>query len=109
MRLYRDHVLPRIVHKARARKDFNGLRRDALAGLSGVVVEIGFGSGHNLPHYPPEVRCVLAIEPSGQGDGGGDPSNRACCSRRDRPPARLTCTGRNQPVVATPRDGGGSR
>ncbi|MGI9051440.1 MAG: class I SAM-dependent methyltransferase, partial [Ilumatobacteraceae bacterium] len=25
---------------------------------------MGFGSGHNLPYYPPEVRCVLAVEPS---------------------------------------------
>ena len=64
MSLYRDHVLPRIVDKACARKDFNALRRESLAGLAGVVVEIGFGSGHNLPHYPPEVRRVLAVEPS---------------------------------------------
>jgi ubiquinone/menaquinone biosynthesis C-methylase UbiE len=64
MSLYRDHVLPRIVDKACARKEFNTLRRDALAGLAGVVVEIGFGSGHNLPHYPPQVRRVLAVEPS---------------------------------------------
>ena len=64
MSIYRDHVLPRIVDKACARKDFHALRRDTLAGLAGVVVEIGFGSGHNLPHYPPQVRRVLAVEPS---------------------------------------------
>jgi SAM-dependent methyltransferase len=39
------------------------LRRELLAGLSGVVVEIGPGNGLNFPHYPPAVRAVVAVEP----------------------------------------------
>lgn len=38
-------------------------RRHLTAGLSGRVLEFGFGSGPNLPHYPPSVSEVLAIEP----------------------------------------------
>jgi SAM-dependent methyltransferase len=64
MAIWRDHVLPRIVDKACARRDFAEPRRRTLAGLSGDVVEIGFGSGHNLAHYPAEVDRVLAVEPS---------------------------------------------
>jgi ubiquinone/menaquinone biosynthesis C-methylase UbiE len=64
MAVWRDHVLPRIVDKACARREFAEPRRRTLAGLSGDVVEIGFGSGHNLAHYPADVDRVLAIEPS---------------------------------------------
>jgi ubiquinone/menaquinone biosynthesis C-methylase UbiE len=39
-------------------------RSDVTTGLSGRVVEIGFGSGLNLEHYPTEVTTVLAVEPS---------------------------------------------
>ena len=64
MAVWRDHVLPRIVDKACARRDFAEPRRRTLSGLSGDVVEIGFGSGHNLAYYPSEVERVLAVEPS---------------------------------------------
>ena len=40
------------------------LRRDALAPARGRVLEIGFGTGANLPHYPDAVTELVAIEPS---------------------------------------------
>ena len=40
------------------------MRQRACAGLIGDVVEIGFGSGRNVAHYPPEVKAVWAVEPS---------------------------------------------
>ena len=43
---------------------FGKLRPRATEGLAGRVLEIGFGSGLNLPCYPREVREVLALEPS---------------------------------------------
>ncbi len=62
--VYRDHVLPRLVDLTCGASGLERYRARAAAGLSGRVVEIGFGSGHNVPHYPPEVRQVLAVEPA---------------------------------------------
>ena len=39
------------------------LRKEMLAGLSGLVLEVGPGSGLNFPHYPSTVREVVAVEP----------------------------------------------
>jgi ubiquinone/menaquinone biosynthesis C-methylase UbiE len=65
MGFYGDQVLPRIVNVACAMGPVvEELRHRVCAGLSGEVVEIGFGSGLNVPHYPAEVSRVAAVEPS---------------------------------------------
>jgi SAM-dependent methyltransferase len=64
MGCYTDHVLPRLMNSAGGRPRVRPLRRRVCAGLSGAVVEIGFGSGHNVPYYPQTVTSVTAIEPS---------------------------------------------
>src|ERR1044072_4243941 len=43
------------------------LRNEARPGLTGRVVEIGFGSGLNVRHYPASVISVDAVEPSDVG------------------------------------------
>jgi ubiquinone/menaquinone biosynthesis C-methylase UbiE len=39
-------------------------RRELLAHAGGNVLEIGFGTGLNLPCYPPHVRKVTAVDPN---------------------------------------------
>ena len=68
MGLYGEQVLPRIINVACAMGPVVGpLRERVCAGLHGEVVEIGFGSGHNVPYYPAAVSRVAAVEPSDVG------------------------------------------
>jgi SAM-dependent methyltransferase len=67
MGLYGEHVLPRIVNVACGTKAGAAQRRRVCAGLAGDVVEIGFGSGHNVPFYPAAVTEVAAVEPADVG------------------------------------------
>jgi ubiquinone/menaquinone biosynthesis C-methylase UbiE len=64
MGLWTDRILPRLVDRALRTPEVNARRASTLAGLSGRVLEIGFGSGLNLPFYPKGVERVLAVEPS---------------------------------------------
>lgn len=65
-------------------------RRRLLSGVSGRVLEIGPGTGANLPHYPPAVREVLLVEP--------DPHMRG------RLEARLVGSGLPGRVLAAPAE-----
>jgi hypothetical protein len=38
-------------------------RAEALAGLSGRVIEVGCGNGLNFRHYPPAVTSVSTLKP----------------------------------------------
>jgi ubiquinone/menaquinone biosynthesis C-methylase UbiE len=64
MGFYEERVLPRLVDKMCGAGDMDRWRRKATEGLAGTVVEIGFGSGLNVPEYPPEVELVYAVEPA---------------------------------------------
>jgi SAM-dependent methyltransferase len=69
MGFYAERVVPRIVNVACGTKAVEPLRRRVCEGLEGEVVEIGFGSGHNVPFYPTTVSGVAAVEPSDVGWG----------------------------------------
>jgi len=67
MGIYVEHVLPRIINVACGLKGAQPLRRRVCEGLEGDVVEIGFGSGLNVPFYPEAVKRVAAVEPADVG------------------------------------------
>ena len=64
MSFYERQVLPRLLNRVCGATGVEPLRRRACADLTGQVVEIGFGSGHNVPFYPAGVTEVSAVEPA---------------------------------------------
>jgi SAM-dependent methyltransferase len=64
MGLWNDRVVPRLTDRALSTPDVMAMRKLVCAGLDGRVLEIGFGSGLNLGHYPDTVQRLDAVEPS---------------------------------------------
>src|SRR5712691_5543824 len=63
-RFYDDHVLPHLVNAAMNTKAMKDERRRCLENVKGTVLEVGFGTGLNLPHYPRTVTKVVGVDPS---------------------------------------------
>ena len=69
MGLWERQLLPRLIDACNNGPHVKAVRERMCTGLSGDVVEIGFGSGLNVPYYPSAVTRVLAVEPSDVGWG----------------------------------------
>lgn len=66
MSWYEERVLPRIINKVLDNKNTRAIRQRVASDLSGDVLEIGFGSGLNLPYLPSAVTSFKAVDPSGK-------------------------------------------
>lgn len=65
MGLWSRHVLPRMVDRMCGMEAVAELRSQVVPRAEGVVLEVGFGPGHNLRWYDPErVERVIALEPA---------------------------------------------
>jgi ubiquinone/menaquinone biosynthesis C-methylase UbiE len=63
MGIYSRQVFPRVLDYLLRGEEVSRHRRATLALLAGRVLEIGFGTGLNLRHYPPAVTRLTVIDP----------------------------------------------
>ena len=64
MGVYAKYVVPHLIHIAMKNREATRLRGRVVPAAEGRVLEIGIGSGLNLPFYGPSVREVVGIDPS---------------------------------------------
>lgn len=63
---YQRYVLPKLIDLACAQKPMRELRGRYVPRAHGAVLEIGIGSGHNLPHYGSAVTSVTGLDPAAE-------------------------------------------
>ncbi|MDF0674427.1 MAG: class I SAM-dependent methyltransferase [Nitrospira sp.] len=64
MGFYCDHIFPRLMEWVMVGDEFLRLRKVLLASAHGEVLELGIGTGLNLPHYPETVTELHAVDPA---------------------------------------------
>ena len=64
MGFYNDILLPRLCDMAMRHRELLPYRARVIAAARGRVLEIGIGSGLNLPFYGPDVTGILGVEPA---------------------------------------------
>ena len=92
--LYHHCVFPYLLDMAMTNRVLHAPRRRTLARASGRILEMGFGTGANLAHYPPGVERIEAIDPDVDLDRYSRPAHRCVAHRR-----RFPSPGRGAPAL----------
>jgi ubiquinone/menaquinone biosynthesis C-methylase UbiE len=64
MGFYRNQIVPMLTDLAMRQRDLAAYRSRVIPAADGRVLEIGVGSGLNLPFYSPKVRHLIGLDPS---------------------------------------------
>ena len=64
MSFYQDRILPHLINSAMRQKNLTPYRARVVPAAEGRVLEVGVGSGLNLPFYSSNVAAVIGLDPS---------------------------------------------
>ena len=64
MGFYQNQIVPLLVDLAMRQRNLAAYRSRVVPATEGFVLEIGFGSGLNLPFYSRSVKRVIGLDPS---------------------------------------------
>jgi len=64
MGIYNKHIFPILMGLTLGGKKIGEQRKKTLSRVRGKILEVGFGTGLNLSHYPSYVRAITAIDPN---------------------------------------------
>ena len=64
MKLYAEYLFPRLMDWMMSGETFQRLRADLLKDARGNVLEIGYGTALNLPHYPAAITHLTLADPA---------------------------------------------
>jgi ubiquinone/menaquinone biosynthesis C-methylase UbiE len=64
MGFYSRVIFPRLCEWMMSDPRMSALRREILSDVAGAVLEIGSGTGLNLPHYPDAIRRITTVDPN---------------------------------------------
>ena len=62
MGFYSQKILPRLLDFVLSNPQYSEYRKEVLSEVYGDVLEIGFGTGLNLPHYPDRIKKITTID-----------------------------------------------
>jgi len=64
MGFYKDQIVPLLINLTMRRRDLAAYRGRVIPAAEGRVLEVGIGSGFNLPFYSRNVERLIGLDPS---------------------------------------------
>jgi len=81
MSFYNDRILPYLIDRAMRQETLDPYRRRVVSAAVGRVLEIGIGSGLNLPRYARDASLVIGLDPAEKSLGMATQAGRTASVR----------------------------